>query len=316
MDHIKGTCTVRGLLHNNCNSALADAKEKKGILKNVVIYVREHGYKHDRPLPVREWKAITPAEKTRLMQAKNHRDYRHITQERWIQKSCQLRKTYGITLAQYLSVGEQQRWECAICKDSMRIISRQSEGHVTACVDHNHAYEKNDPRGFRALLCSQCNILIGKLDEDPSRALRAIQYLEKMGSVYAAGTNVLFHLDPCADSTPCSNKPVDVLVERLKKKTHVKDCPLRKELRAHGITFNINKQRVKELRALLKEHLAEECATKCNRDKLLKYGATIVCNLTELHPTCVTYHLFATREEEKAFGQPDWHFYAGLLLER
>lgn len=77
--------------------------------------------------------------------------------ERWL-KQC-----YGITLAQYKQLAENQFNKCAICeKVSDKLF-----------VDHDH----NDGR-IRGLLCRECNTGIGFLQDSPYILGRAIEYLK------------------------------------------------------------------------------------------------------------------------------------------
>lgn len=97
---------------------------------------------------------------------KYHKEYRntHVNQ----QKNYDLMKKFGITLAQFNEMFEQQEGKCLICKD------HSSKFKKGLCVDHCHKTNK-----IRGLLCGNCNSAIGKLKEDPKIFAIALDYLEK-----------------------------------------------------------------------------------------------------------------------------------------
>ena len=77
---------------------------------------------------------------------------------------------YGISLEQYNELLEKQDNKCAICLVSQSDLSRRLD------VDHNHITGE-----IRGLLCSSCNVAIGKLNVDSGNELlyAAIKYLVK-----------------------------------------------------------------------------------------------------------------------------------------
>jgi hypothetical protein len=75
---------------------------------------------------------------------------------------------YGITLEEYNRLLESQGGGCAICGRKVNIDSKFS-----LHVDHDH-----DTGKIRGILCSSCNLGIGKFDHDCSRLKNAIKYLE------------------------------------------------------------------------------------------------------------------------------------------
>lgn len=82
-------------------------------------------------------------------------------------RDYRLRRTYGITLAQYNNILMMQRYGCAVCGKS-----RQEEGRNLA-VDHDHKTGE-----LFGLLCFRCNhILIGKI-RNPDLYLAASEYLK------------------------------------------------------------------------------------------------------------------------------------------
>jgi Recombination endonuclease VII len=71
-------------------------------------------------------------------------------------------KEYDFSLEQRVALLEKQGGKCAICKASTRL-----------CLDHDH--ETGFVRGF---LCVPCNVMLGRLNEDVTKLLRAIKYIK------------------------------------------------------------------------------------------------------------------------------------------
>ena len=81
------------------------------------------------------------------------------------QRNNQLKNAFGITLDEYNTMLETQNGACDICKKpSSRALA----------VDHCHETDK-----IRGLLCSNCNIAIGMLQENIERFHSAIDYIKK-----------------------------------------------------------------------------------------------------------------------------------------
>lgn len=86
-----------------------------------------------------------------------------------------LRRTYGITEAEYLAVLEHQGGRCAICC--------KPPGNVNLAVDHDHRTGV-----IRGLLCSACNYqVLGRRDKDPGLFQRAHDYLVDPPAVIVLG---------------------------------------------------------------------------------------------------------------------------------
>ena len=87
-----------------------------------------------------------------------------------VQLNRYLKSTYNITLQQYDEMLSAQGNVCAICGSNY-------PGHCGRfCVDHNHKTGE-----VRGLLCNQCNIGIGALQDNPDILLKAAQYLLDKG---------------------------------------------------------------------------------------------------------------------------------------
>lgn len=80
-----------------------------------------------------------------------------------------LKRKYGLTLADYEALVVLHQGLCAICREPCRV-------HSVLSVDHHH--ERNIVRG---LLCQDCNTSIGKMKDSPELLRRAADYVENDG---------------------------------------------------------------------------------------------------------------------------------------
>lgn len=94
-----------------------------------------------------------------------------------IAKGYYLIHRYGISLDVYQRMLEKQKGTCAICEKPERIIDSRTKELRELSVDHNHYSGK-----IRGLLCHDCNIAIGHLQDDPNLFRKAIIYLENDGT--------------------------------------------------------------------------------------------------------------------------------------
>ena len=85
------------------------------------------------------------------------------------------RKTkYGLTSDDYAKLVTTQAGLCAICRRPER---RQRQGRtISLHVDHDHATGK-----VRGLLCTDCNLGVGRFGDSPKRLRAAAEYLESHG---------------------------------------------------------------------------------------------------------------------------------------
>lgn len=80
-----------------------------------------------------------------------------------------LKRRYGISLADYDYLHSQQDGRCAICKTP--------ENGEKLNVDHHHLTGTT-----RGLLCQKCNTGLGLFQEDIPRLISAIEYLKSYPS--------------------------------------------------------------------------------------------------------------------------------------
>jgi hypothetical protein len=98
-------------------------------------------------------------------------------------------KVYGVTVEQYEAMYAAQGGRCAVCRKATGKARRLA-------VDHNHA--TGEPRG---LVCGPCNILIGKLADDPAAFEAIANYLRH------PTWRRLAHPDPVRSSTEIRTPP-------------------------------------------------------------------------------------------------------------
>jgi hypothetical protein len=86
-------------------------------------------------------------------------------------RHLKLKREFGLTLAEYDILLENQKGVCAICgMAETRQVRHQKIYHLA--VDHDHATGK-----LRGLLCSRCNKLLGALNDDIGICKAIIAYL-------------------------------------------------------------------------------------------------------------------------------------------
>lgn len=83
-------------------------------------------------------------------------------------KNTEMKRRYGITLAQYSDMLSQQGGGCAICG--------ATSDYYALAVDHCHSTGV-----VRGVLCSKCNRGLGAFADDPKRLENAVSYLRRQG---------------------------------------------------------------------------------------------------------------------------------------
>jgi hypothetical protein len=97
--------------------------------------------------------------RARKYRAENLEVVRARDRARWTRQRL---RRYGLTLAEYAALLDQQAGCCKLCRKKRSLN-----------VDHDHATGK-----IRGLLCTACNTSIGKLGDTVAGLRRAIAYLE------------------------------------------------------------------------------------------------------------------------------------------
>lgn len=80
--------------------------------------------------------------------------------------SMSLKNNYGITINDYNAISSKQDGKCAICGKHQSDMKRRLD------VDHDHKTGR-----IRGLLCTNCNIGMGKFLDDEYLLLKAAEYL-------------------------------------------------------------------------------------------------------------------------------------------
>jgi hypothetical protein len=149
VDHDHLTGLIRGLLCHACNSGLGSLGDDPVRVARAVKHLRGERLDY-RP--------------TGAPFVPDHRRYR----------DSELRKVYGISLAEYTDRLVLQKGACAICQSTAPRGRTNAKGHSSFHVDHDHTSGV-----FRGLLCHECNVGIGSLRDDPMLLGRAVVYLRE-----------------------------------------------------------------------------------------------------------------------------------------
>jgi len=82
--------------------------------------------------------------------------------------------TYGISGEQYWALHRNQNGKCAICQVATGATKRLAVDHDHSC-SVGHSPQQGCPECCRGLLCSPCNVTIGRLNSEA--LVRALAYL-------------------------------------------------------------------------------------------------------------------------------------------
>ena len=83
-------------------------------------------------------------------------------------KNNDLKRLYGITLDEHTQMYEEQNGVCAVCE-------KPGDGKwKKLCVDHDHKTGK-----VRQLLCRNCNMILGQVDDSINHLGKLTAYLQK-----------------------------------------------------------------------------------------------------------------------------------------
>lgn len=85
-----------------------------------------------------------------------------------------LQGAYGLSLEEYDSMLASQNGVCACCGNPEPAIDSRTGKARSLAVDHCHATD-----AIRGLLCSECNIALGLMAEDPDRIKALLTYIEE-----------------------------------------------------------------------------------------------------------------------------------------
>lgn len=150
----------------------SDKDARKEYMKK---YYKEKPEKFKQSADTRE--AKNAARRARYAEDAIHREKMKLESKKWQLenpdkvKHKRLMSAFGITLDQYNEMLAKQNHACAICG-----MTDQSNPKVFPHVDHCHATGK-----IRGILCSNCNMALGKFKDDTSLLYSAISYLQSRG---------------------------------------------------------------------------------------------------------------------------------------
>jgi hypothetical protein len=87
-----------------------------------------------------------------------------------MQRRCDLKRNYGISMTRYNALLAEQRGVCAICEKAE--VTKRKGTLMRLAVDHDHV-----TNGIRGLLCNNCNRAVGLMRDDLTIAERIVAYL-------------------------------------------------------------------------------------------------------------------------------------------
>ncbi len=91
-----------------------------------------------------------------------------------IMKSIDLKKRFGISLEEYQTMLDSQNYVCAICTRPERTVDHRTKQVRSLAVDHCHSTGK-----IRGLLCSDCNMALGLLQDNEDTMKNMLSYITK-----------------------------------------------------------------------------------------------------------------------------------------
>ncbi|MFA5132519.1 MAG: endonuclease domain-containing protein [Candidatus Paceibacterota bacterium] len=163
-----------------CYCKRCDSEYRRNRYPELANKISERGKKYHsenrekRNAACREWHKNNP-EKWKELRKKwcsEHKEWererskrRRIEAGPIILKDLELIREYGITLQQYDGVLLSQNNVCAICRKPETAVDSRTGKVRYLSVDHNHKFGKKDAAGHRGLLCKNCNLAIGRIDD-------------------------------------------------------------------------------------------------------------------------------------------------------
>jgi len=96
-------------------------------------------------------------------------------------------KSWGSSAAGHYEIQlKQQDDKCAICGkkfDRSKEYSWVCMDGTSIARDHNHDYTRNDPRAWRGVLCTTCNVNVGMLETALKDIEPILDYLSRWNSL-------------------------------------------------------------------------------------------------------------------------------------
>ena len=132
-------------------------------------WYQENREKHDAR--AKAWIEANPEDRKQIV--KRYHDT-HDLQHRLANERAKSKRrgyAFSMTINEVIHADAEQDGRCAIC-------GCKNDG-TKLHIDHCHA-----TGGFRGLLCAECNLMLGKADDDPARLRSAANYLERSSVDY------------------------------------------------------------------------------------------------------------------------------------
>lgn len=101
------------------------------------------------------------------------------SQKKWHDENYRdyaLRRQFGLTQADYNKIRDRQNNLCAICGDGETRKDHKTQRVTSLAVDHCHKSGK-----IRELLCSRCNLVLGRVSDETALLKKMVKYLRKHG---------------------------------------------------------------------------------------------------------------------------------------
>jgi Recombination endonuclease VII len=95
-------------------------------------------------------------------------------QRRAYERTWRFQRKFGITVEDYDRMLAEQNGGCAICERKPDRVRRRTGKVLDLAVDHSH-----EDGHVRGLLCTDCNVVLGLMDDSPDLLRAAVAYLER-----------------------------------------------------------------------------------------------------------------------------------------
>jgi hypothetical protein len=131
-------------------------------------YMREYAvnYRREHPEKVKETKRKYATKHPEEIRKYEQRGYRH-----WVLRY------YGISQKEYDAMLEKQGGKCTCCGRPNSGRMKKNGEYDRMVIDHDHKTGK-----VRGLLCVQCNLALGVLDDSKERVELLLEYIQRHDS--------------------------------------------------------------------------------------------------------------------------------------
>jgi hypothetical protein len=151
-------------------------KEKDGLQYRCIPCSRAYHakrYEAQKEKLAEQIRAYRANNKEKLSQAQVKWRNKNPDKVRQYQRATNLKKNFGLSLAEYNAMAAAQNNCCAICKQPETFVHSATNEVAKLAVDHCHA-----TGAIRKLLCKNCNNALGMFKDSVTLLSAAIQYLK------------------------------------------------------------------------------------------------------------------------------------------